>query len=155
MFFKLLALLVLSQTAWATGTLQVDSIKNTAGSGAPDFPNGLTGSKTISTTSSSQLRIEFVNFGGPFPNTGCSSDPCTIANQSGGISAVNRSGTGDYIVHFSPSFAAVPACSFSISSDTNSNPSVRSPSTSQVNAHDNNGTANFDAAGTVICIGVN
>lgn len=67
------------------------------------FPPNTTGSK---------VRIEFFRMGDSTDNTACDSSPCTIYSQSGAISSVTRSGTGNYTVNFtSGMFSAAPACS--------------------------------------------
>lgn len=57
-----------------------------------------------------------VNFGGAGSNTSptsCTSDPCTIYTQSGSwVTAVNFTGTGEYVIHIAPgTFSDAPSCS--------------------------------------------
>jgi hypothetical protein len=40
----------------------------------------------------------------------CSSTPCTIVSQSGGVSSISRASTGDYTINFSPNFSVAPIC---------------------------------------------
>jgi hypothetical protein len=45
-----------------------------------------------------------------FTLSNCTSSPCTLTSQSGGVSSVTRSGTGAYNINFSPPFSAQPTC---------------------------------------------
>jgi hypothetical protein len=70
----------------------------------------LVGSVTSAATSA--LRVEFVSFGGSTVlNSACTTTPCTIWNQSGGISSVTRTSAGQYVVNFaSGTWSVVPTC---------------------------------------------
>jgi hypothetical protein len=45
-----------------------------------------------------------------FTLSNCTSSPCALTSQSGGVSSVTRSGTGAYNINFSPPFSAQPTC---------------------------------------------
>lgn len=61
---------------------------------------------TVSSSSSGQERLERV-----IVSPSCSSSPCTIASQSGGISSVTRGSTGNYTINFvAGTFSAAPTC---------------------------------------------
>jgi hypothetical protein len=67
---------------------------------------------SVSSTYSGQARIEWATFGGTTEGSNnCTASTCTIYRQSGGVSSVSRSATGDYTVNFSSGvFSAVPTC---------------------------------------------
>lgn len=69
----------------------------------------------VASDSNGVEKIARVLFGGTGTSTsmtGCGADPCVIYNQSGSVSAVNRTATGSYVIHFAPgTFSDVPTCS--------------------------------------------
>jgi hypothetical protein len=74
-----------------------------AGPHAPS-PHGVTSSST------SDVRVEYAVFSGPSPGDDCSTDPCTI-EATPALPAVNRMGTGAYKVQIADgAFSAPPAC---------------------------------------------
>lgn len=64
----------------------------------------------VNSVISSSAGVERIERARVLTSAPCSSDPCTIESSSGGISAINRVGTGAYIVHFNPPFASPPVC---------------------------------------------
>lgn len=69
---------------------------------------------TVASSSAGIERIErAVVRGGSF-GIECTTDPCTIASQSGGLTSVGRLGTGNYRLTFNAGvFSAAPTCVFS------------------------------------------
>jgi hypothetical protein len=67
---------------------------------------------SVTSSSAGSERIERARIGGAAtPTTNCTTSPCTVHSQSGGISSVTRGGTGDYTVNFvANTFSARPSC---------------------------------------------
>lgn len=57
---------------------------------------------------SSSAGVERIESASVYPN--CTSDPCTIASGSPGITIIDWSGTGGYVAHFPSSFSSLPRC---------------------------------------------
>lgn len=88
----------------------------------------------------------------------CSSDPCNIVRQSGGVTSVNRSGTGLYVVNFSAgTFSAAPICTVTLDANLNIgsafNNNTAETSTSMGIATLDNTGATVDGAASVMCLG--
>lgn len=66
------------------------------------------------TTGTRNYRVESIYFGGSTPyGSVCTSSPCTIWTQTGGISSVSRASTGLYTINFTSGvFSATPTCMF-------------------------------------------
>ncbi len=133
-------------TSTGTGSAALAPSYSTLGS--------IVGSVTSSTTG--KEHIERVYFGGTSNPSACSSSPCTIYSQSGGISSVTRVGTGQYTITFnSGEFSAAPSC---IVSPVNTGApngyygQTYSASATSVNVATQNSLA-ADAAVNVICMG--
>ena len=72
-------------------TIRTNTITDAAGTGAPDFPNGLTApSITVGSLPTFQCRA-WVNFNG----TGT-----PAIRASGNVTSITKNGTGDYTVNF-------------------------------------------------------
>jgi hypothetical protein len=73
---------------------------------------------SVVSSSSGTTRIEYVGFGGATEATNnCTSTPCTIYRQSGGISSVSRASTGTYTINFTSGvFSAPPTCTGTVAS---------------------------------------
>lgn len=68
-------------------------------------------SGTPVTSTASNDRIERVRFHGATDTTNCTSSPCSISRNSGGIASVTRSGAGQYMINFTAGvFSAPPVC---------------------------------------------
>jgi hypothetical protein len=89
----------------------------------------------------------------------CSSDPCTISNQSGNFaSAVDWIVTGNYIVHFTTPFSGNPSCTVSsLNGGTSPNPYciISAVSTTSLSIFCGNTTSgvNSNTNFSVICMG--
>lgn len=88
--------------------------------------------------------------------TVCTSSPCTIASQSGGVSSVVRNGTGNYTINFiSGKFAAAPTCVMVSLGTTNTfcAGSGSSASTFVFDCRRTSTEANVDTGASIICMG--
>ena len=66
----------------------------------------------VTAVSGAQKLVSLWFAGNGSGSASCSSDPCTIVSQSGGVSSVNRSGAGVYTVNLTGTpFSEVPRCS--------------------------------------------
>lgn len=119
---------------------------------------------TISSNSSSAMRIESIQFGGGssggLATSNCSSTPCNIANQSSTwISGVTRGSTGTYTgTIISGVFSAVPYCwgnagLFGVATGGFANVNATSTTVINVNAYSNAGTTLADNVITLFCMG--
>lgn len=98
-------------------------------------------------TTSSNNKISYVRLG-----TLCSASPCSIASQSGDITSVTRTGTGDYTVNFSSNFSAAPTCFCNSIAGSSSTPcSTRNPAVGLVQIY--TGTTVVDSIVNAYCIG--
>lgn len=112
---------------------------------------------SVTASGAGPFRVEFARVGGAAtPATACTSTPCTIHSQSGGVSSVTRGGTGDYIVNFvSNTFSARPSCTMSASNGVNvMSPAIipSSATVAPVNAFDITGALR-DVYFDLICMG--
>jgi hypothetical protein len=63
----------------------------------------------VSSTAGANRRIEYANV-----TSTCSGSPCTVANSSGGVTSITRSGVGAYPVNFAVgTFSGTPVCTAS------------------------------------------
>lgn len=146
---------VVSVASGVTGSPVIQWVISNANqpSSAPVLVGGVT------TQSAGVQNIVSVLFAGNSAGTSvCSSDPCTIISQSGGVTAVNWQAGANYTVHFAAgTFSAPPICTatsldivnaISASSDGPQNSSTQF----LVTTWDSGGSQANDGA-AVICIG--
>jgi len=110
------------------------------------------------TSGLNNLRIEKVRIAGATDQTNCTTSPCTLYKNTGAISSVTRSSTGNYLINFlAGTFSDIPSCTYSGANGattvafsesiafttTSAGITVQTPST----------LANIDARVEIICIG--
>lgn len=118
-------------------------------------------SQTVTTSGQTLEYTVRARFGGAATETTvCSSTPCTIYRQSGGISSITRSATGQYQIVFpSGTFSAPPSCFFTVGNGTDVLTvieTVATPPTSTTFNFNPNTTATTvakDVYGSVACTG--
>jgi hypothetical protein len=122
----------------------------------------------VTSTGSGQYHMEYLSFGGPGGSVGlpsnCSTSPCTIYSQSGGISSVTLSSslaTDVYTINFTAGeFSAAPSCNVFISNFAGGNNAVPTQSGATTNTSSafnfivtTNAGSNVTAGGYVQCMG--
>lgn len=111
---------------------------------------------SVQTSYSGQLRIESVKFAGATISTACTSSPCTLYQNTGGISTVTRSAQGNYSVNFvSGTYSQSPTCScnpYGINSDWGC--FVRPVDENSVNIRFFDLSNSFDESASINCIGI-
>jgi hypothetical protein len=109
------------------------------------------------TSSLNNVRSEFASIGGP-AQTSCTSTPCTIDSQSGFVSSVTRSSTGDYLVNmFAGIWSLKPTCTCSATSvgvSARACTITQATNTTSLNVIVHNGSTNFDGYVNLKCDGI-
>lgn len=108
-------------------------------------------SKTVTSTGNFIERMERVNV-----STNCTASPCTISSQSGGISSVTRTSTGNYVVNFvAGTFSSAATCTATAANGSTSVIVTASPASNIAYGFSTNTDAGVvtDSHFSVICMG--